>query len=291
MRVLVVGATGLLGNTLYRVLSEQSDWTVLGTVRSEGAKGFFVPELSNGLVAVRDLTSLDELKRLFSACKPDVVINCVALRRTEALQLDPALNIYAILPMRLAHLCQLSGARMVQISTDGVFSGARGRYTEEDLPDADDIYGRTKYLGEVQQPRGITLRTSMIGHELNSQNGRSLLEWFLAQRDECRCYTRAVFSGLPAVELSQLIRDFVLPRADLSGLYHIAAAPISKFDLLKLVAVEYGKVIRIIPDDSVAMDRSLIADRFNAATGYNPSAWPEMIRVMRSYRFGLAGTN
>jgi dTDP-4-dehydrorhamnose reductase len=187
----------------------------------------------------------------------------------------------------LSHHCRRIGARLVQISSDGVFAGHRGAYTEDDLPDADDVYGTSKFLGEIDAPHAITLRTSIIGHEL--QSGAGLLEWFLSQRGECRCYTRAIFSGFPTIVLADLIRDVVIPRPDLCGIYHIATRPISKFDLLRLVAERYGKDIDLIADDRPAPDRSLVARRFEKATGYGAPDWPALVDAMYRDKFGSVG--
>jgi dTDP-4-dehydrorhamnose reductase len=195
------------------------------------------------------------------------------------------ISVFSLLPHRLAHLCRSRGMRLVQISSDGVFRGTGGGYTEDDPPDAVDAYGIAKLLGEIDDPTAITLRTSIVGHEVLSRNG--LLEWFLAQTDECRCYTKAIFSGFPAVVLAQIVRDVVLPRQSLHGIYHVATRPISKFELLQLIARRYGKATRIVPDASVVMDRSLSADRFTRATGYVPPDWPALVDAMYSYKFGL----
>jgi dTDP-4-dehydrorhamnose reductase len=197
---------------------------------------------------------------------------------------DPlrAISINALMPHRLAGLCKLAGARLIHISTDCVFSGDKGNYAESDFADARDVYGKSKALGEVDYPHAITLRTSTIGHELQSDYG--LLDWFLSQNGQCRGYTRAVFSGLPTVVFAQVIRDVVISHAELSGLYHVAAKPINKFDLLKLIAEVYGKVIDIVPDDKLVIDRSLNANRFQLATGYVAPGWPELIKLMHAYK-------
>jgi dTDP-4-dehydrorhamnose reductase len=192
-----------------------------------------------------------------------------------------------VLPKRLSVLCRLSGSRLIQVSSDGVFSGNRGGYTEDDLPDANDIYGVAKLLGEISEPHAFTLRTSIIGHELQSRGG--LLEWFLSQQGQCSCYTRAIFSGFPTIVLADLIRDVVIPHPGLHGIYHMATRPISKFDLLQLVAKRYGKAIELIPDDRASPDRSLTADRFRKATGYTPPDWPELVDLMYSDRFCSKG--
>jgi dTDP-4-dehydrorhamnose reductase len=176
----------------------------------------------------------------------------------------------------------LAGARLVHMSTDCVFSGSKGNYRESDPSDAKDLYGRSKYLGEVAYPNAITLRTSIIGHELQSAHG--LVGWFLAQQGQCNGFTRAIFSGLPTVALAQVVRDVVIPRPGLFGVYHVAAQPISKYDLLKLVADVYGKTIEITPSEKLVIDRSLNADRFRDATGYQVPGWPELIKLMFKYK-------
>lgn len=284
MRVLVLGASGMLGNAMIRVLSEKTDWQIHGTVRSEGAKRFFRPDIAECLLAGVDVEQHDSLLQAFTRIRPDVVINCVGLIKQLADAEDPlqAIPINALLPHRLARLCELAGARLVHMSTDCVFSGDKGGYRESDPSDAKDLYGRSKFLGEVAYPHAITLRTSIIGHELQSAHG--LVGWFLSQQDRCNGYTKAIFSGLPTVALAQIIRDVVIPRADLSGVYHVAAQSISKCDLLKLIADVYGKKIEIVPSDRLVIDRSLNAARFQTETGYVAPEWPELIQLMHSYK-------
>ncbi len=284
MKILVLGASGMLGNAMVRVLSEDATSTVVGTVRSGAAKRFFAPGIADRLIVGVDVENQDALVKLFADVRPDVVVNCIGLVKQLAQAEDPlmALPVNALLPHRLARLCELSGARLVHMSTDCVFSGKKGGYRETDFPDAEDLYGRSKFLGEVAYPHSITLRTSIIGHELQSAHG--LIGWFLAQDTKCKGYTRAIFSGFPTVVLAKIIRDVVLPRTDLSGVYHVAAQPISKYDLLRLVAEVYGKSIEIVPDDALAIDRSLDASRFNEATGYTPPSWRDLIATMHAYQ-------
>lgn len=247
-------------------------------------RGYFDKLLGPQILTGVDVENQDSLVAVLEKIRPDAVINCIGLVKQFAESDDPllALPINAMLPHRLAHLCALIGARLVHISTDCVFNGKRGGYRESDLSDAEDLYGKSKHIGEVAMPHTITLRTSIIGHELNSTHG--LVEWMLAQEGRIKGYRKAVFSGLPTVELSQIVRDIVLPADQLSGLYHVAAAPIAKFDLLKLVATAYGKSITIEPDDAVVIDRSLNADRFRDATGYVAAAWPALVEKMKEFR-------
>lgn len=284
MRVLVLGASGMIGSTTFRVLSERHDWDVYGSVRSETAKQFFPAQLAERLLANVDVTNYDALVDVFARIRPEVVINCVGATKHKTDGNDPlmAIPLNALLPHRLARLCEAVNARLVHVSTDCVFSGKQGHYTEDDLPDTDDVYGRSKALGEVDYPNAITLRTSTIGHELQSSYG--LLDWFLTQQGSCKGFKRAIFSGLSSMEFARVIRDIVIPQPSLHGLYHVAGPAIAKYDLLKLVAKVYGKAIEIIPENEFVIDRSLNADRFHAATGYQSPEWPELIESMRAYQ-------
>lgn len=284
MKVLVLGATGMLGSAVFKVLSTLPGLEVYATMRSAGGQRFFAPALAERLIAGVDVENLDVLTATMAQVRPQVVVNCIGLVKQLSQANDPlqAIPINALLPHRLARLCALGEARLVHISTDCVFDGARGAYAETAPADATDLYGKSKYLGEVDYPHAITLRTSIIGHELHAAH--SLIDWFLAQQGSCKGFTRAIFSGVPTVTLARIIGEVVLPRPQLHGLYHVAAAPISKFDLLQLVAQVYGKQIAIVPDDTLVLDRSLDAGRFLSATGYAPPAWPELIAAMHASR-------
>lgn len=284
MKILVLGASGMLGNAIVRVLSEKADWQVYGTIRSESSKCFFRADIAERLLSGVDVEQHDSLLQAFIQTRPDIVINCVGLIKQLANAEDPlqAIPINALLPHRLARLCDLAGARLVHMSTDCVFAGDSGNYRESDSSDAKDLYGRSKFMGEVAYPHAVTLRTSIIGHELQSAHG--LVDWFLSQQERCNGYTKAIFSGLPTVVLAQIIRDVVIPRADLSGVYHVAAQPVSKYELLKLIADVYGKKIEIVPSDSLVIDRSLNAERFREATGYTAPGWPELVKLMHKYK-------
>ncbi len=284
MRILILGASGMLGNAMFRVLSEMQNYEVYGTVRSEASKRWFAPALKERLLAGIDVEKNESLLDAFIRSRPELVINCVGLVKQIAEAHDPfqAIQINALLPHRLAQFCALGGARLIHMSTDCVFSGRKGGYRESDESDAQDLYGRSKFLGEVSYPHALTMRTSIIGHELQSEHG--LVGWFLAQQGQCKGYTRAIFSGLPTVALAKVVKDHVIPHPELSGVYHVAAEPIAKYDLLRLVAEIYGKEIEIIPDDKLTIDRSLNAERFRAATGYVAPSWRELVNMMHIFK-------
>lgn len=284
MKVLVFGASGMIGSAMFRVLSAKIGWQVWGTLRLDESKRFFSGDQQAKLMAGVDVEKHDALVRMFARVKPDVVVNCIGLTKHHKEAEDPqmALPLNALLPHRMADLCAAAGARLIHVSTDCVFAGTKGNYAEGDAPDAGDVYGKSKHLGEVGYPHAITLRTSTIGHELQSAYG--LLEWFLSQQRSCKGFNRAIFSGLPSTEFARVVRDVVIPRPELHGLYHVGADSISKYELLKLIARAYGKQIDIVCDDEFTIDRSLNSTRFNQASGYKAAGWPELIQVMEASR-------
>ena len=285
VRILILGASGMLGNALYRFFSASENYVTYGTSRSLSLAQALPEVLRQNLI--QDLNAEDEssLRQLLSRLQPNVVVNCVGLVKqlAEANDAIAAIKINALLPHQLARYCKHVNARLIHVSTDCVFSGQRGNYTEQDLPDAQDLYGRSKLLGEVDYDNAITLRTSIIGHEINSHHG--LIDWFLSQNNQVKGYRKAVFSGLPTVELARVIMNFVIPHPELHGTYHVAASPINKYDLLKLVATAYKSTVTLVSNEDVVIDRSLDSSRFNAATGYQSAAWPQLIDFMRLNRF------
>ena len=285
MKVLVLGVTGMLGSTLFRYFSADTNFHVWGTLRSPTGLKYFSSDAHSRLLSHIDVLDADDLVSVMNSVRPDIVINCVGLIKQLADAKDPltVLPINAIFPHRLAKLCALANARLVHISTDCVFSGRKGMYSEGDASDAEDLYGKSKYIGELHDDsHAVTLRTSIIGHEL--QSSESLIDWFLCQKNSMKGYEKAVFSGLPTIELARVIKDYVIPKPELNGLYHVSVEPIDKLSLLKLVAKTYNKEIDIVPDDQVCIDRSLDSSRFQQATGYIPPSWPDLVKSMQASR-------
>lgn len=272
----------MLGSTAFRILSSRFPGAVCGTARSHAARNPFLPETVGQIVTGLDVQDFDALAGFLQRVRPSVILNCVGVVKQLVSANDPltVIPVNALLPHRLARLADLIGARLIHVSTDCVFSGRKGGYVESDTPDAEDLYGRSKLLGEVDYDNAITLRTSIIGREVGSRNG--LVEWFLSQPGRVQGYRRAIFSGLTTDELVGVIIEYVLPNPGLHGVYHVSVDPISKLDLLSIIKDIYGHPAEIDPDDRVAIDRSLNSDRFRSAVGYAPPHWPELIRRMHA---------
>ena len=277
MRALVLGGAGMLGHRLWRELHQRMDAfvTVHGPFEDYASLGYFDGRnVIAGVDALRD----EDLGRAISVAQPDVVVNAIGIvkQRREAENAAKTIAVNSLLPHRLADLCGAAGARLIQISTDCVFLGTRGSYTEGDAPDARDLYGRSKLLGEVDRERCLTVRTSMVGREIRSARG--LVEWFLCRRGGVvPGFARARFSGLSTPELSRVLADVIERHTDLHGVWHVAGNPISKFDLLSMVNDVFGLGTVLETDDSFVCDRTLDASRFNNATGYRPPSWGEMV--------------
>ncbi len=283
-KVLIFGATGMLGHVLFTVLSERSDLDVHATARRmEGLSRWFPAPLLAKIHGRVDADDLGSVRRALDETGPDVVVNAVGVIKQLPEAQDPvvAIAVNALFPHRLATACRAVGARLVHVSTDCVFSGDKGNYTEDDIPDAPDLYGRAKLLGEVTGPGCVTLRTSIVGHELHGRLG--LVEWFLSREEKVQGFANAVFSGFPTVEFARIVAERIVPNEGLAGLYHVSSNPVSKYDLLRLVAERYGKRVAIERQEEFRCDRSLDSTRFRRATGYEPPAWPDLVEAMHRH--------
>jgi dTDP-4-dehydrorhamnose reductase len=280
MKVLVLGGAGMLGHRLYATLRARHETVV--TVRRPASDydplGFFDPR--DILDRVDALVDAD-LKRSLDTARPDAVVNCVGVIKQLREAEDPitAISVNALLPHRLARLCAEASVRLVHVSTDCVFSGRKGRYTEDDTPDPIDRYGRSKLLGEVDAPGAVTLRTSMIGREIRTRSG--LVEWFISHRGgSVRGFERALYTGFTTATLSRIIAEVLETHADLTGVWHVSSEPIDKFSLLRMINDRMGLGIRVDPDHEFACDRSLDSTRYRARTGFRPPSWAAMIDEM-----------
>jgi dTDP-4-dehydrorhamnose reductase len=285
VKVLILGASGMLGHKLFLHLSGYENLDVYATARYKDTWAKLLPpELLKNLQLNVDANDFDSLIRAIGLIKPELVINCIGIVKQGYYGQDPLVNISinALFPHRIAQICKENGIRLLHISTDCVFSGIKGRYLETDVADGFDLYGRCKLLGEVNYSHCLTLRTSIIGHELQSQLG--LIEWFFAQNDRVQGYTRHIYSGFPTIELACIIARHIIPNDWLNGVYHLSSDPISKYELLKLIALKYNKEITIEPYDDTFCDRSLDSSKFRNVTGFSPPSWPDMIdRMYQDY--------
>jgi dTDP-4-dehydrorhamnose reductase len=278
MKILIFGSSGMLGSQLFISLGKM--YEVIGTSRDIKIHDSLV-RFNNSFHQFLDIKDDNEIKNIIQYIKPTVVINCIGLIKQRDNVNNPldVLPINSLFPHQLSKICKKYEARLIQISTDCVFSGKKGDYVESDKSDAEDLYGISKYIGEVNHEENcITLRTSIIGHELNSK--KALLEWFLSQELSVKGYRKAVFSGLTTNELSRVIRDVVIPNKSLAGLFHISSNAIDKYSLLKMISEVYNKKIEIISDDSLIIDRSLDSSYFKKTTGYIAPDWHDMIKEM-----------
>jgi dTDP-4-dehydrorhamnose reductase len=283
VRILILGGEGMLGHKVFQVLNQRFEtyatfqdnkglWTKLPIYEEVDRRRV----LSNV-----NALDFDSLVRAMAQVKPGLVINCIGIIKQLKEASDPiiSLNLNSLLPHRLADLCATAGSRLFHLSTDCVFSGRKGNYTEDDTPDAQDLYGRTKLLGEVIRPNCLTIRTSIFGRDFFKQS--ALLEWFLSNRGgKVKGYKNAIYTGFPTQVLARIMGDIIADYPDLSGLYQIASQPISKYELLIKLREAMGLDIEIEPYNDPPSDRSLSATRFVSETAYRIPAWDEMLAVV-----------
>lgn len=279
-KVLILGGSGMLGHKLYSVLSNYFTTFVSFRNYNESLNNtgiFNIDKVVDNINAFK----FDSIISAIKIVQPDVIINCIGIIK----QLDDAKNanktiyVNSLFPHLLAEECEKNNAKLIHISTDCVFSGKRGNYTETDFADADDLYGRTKYLGEVNYGNNLTIRTSIIGHELFSDV--SLIDWFLSQSgEEINGYSSVIYSGLPTITLSREIVNIIKNYCDLKGLYQLASHPISKYDLLGLVKNVYNTKIKINKSDEYKSDKSLCAYKYISTTNFLIPDWEDLVLEM-----------
>lgn len=276
----MVGASGMLGHKLIQAWNERFEvWTTFkGNFTDYENYGIFDKKRTLELIDAEKFETVE--KALFEIC-PQVVFNAVGIIKQlpTSKNVIKTLTINSIFPHRLAESAEKINARLINISTDCVFDGEKGNYTEKDISNATDVYGKSKNLGEVTGKNCLTLRTSIIGREL--QTSHSLVEWFLSHRGKkVKGFVNAIYSGFPTIVLADIIADLIENHQNLSGLYHVSAEPINKFELLELINEAYQADIEIEPFADFKIDRSLDSTKFRKETGFNPLSWREMIKIM-----------
>jgi dTDP-4-dehydrorhamnose reductase len=280
MRVLILGGEGMLGHKVFQILNGRFE--VYATFRDTGSQALRFPVYVDAdpsrLICGVDALYQDAIVCAIGKVRPDVVINCIGIVKQLKAATDPilTLRLNSLLPNQLADLCVAAGARLIHISTDCVFSGRRGRYKETDQPDPDDLYGRSKLLGEVDRPGSITIRTSIFGRDFLKRD--AFLEWFLSHRSgKVRGYVNHIYTGFPTQVMARIIGDLLADHANLSGLIQVASEPISKHDLLVMIRDALGLHTKIEPFEAEPCDRSLDGAHFLAKTGYQVPTWQAMV--------------
>lgn len=277
MKILILGSTGLLGHMLFNVFSESSELQVFGTIRNDNLRSCFNENYQKKLLLEGNLLSDDTIFTLLEKIKPDVVINCISARNRKNVNLKEMIGALSFFPKQLSFLANLFNFKLIHISSDGVFSGVKGNYSELDIPDPADDYGLAKFLGEDISNTSLVLRTTFIGPELIYKEG--FFEWFLVQ-NECIGYTQYIFSALTTSFLSTFLLETVLNNMNLRGIYHIGSEPISKFDLMQLIVKKFNKKTKITADDSIKINRSLNCNKLKKRVDFSPPKWSDLINEL-----------
>ena len=284
MKILVLGGAGMLGHKMFQILQERigDTWCTLREATPTGILRKIEFFHGNNVIWNVNASDFSALYRLIAERRPEVIVNCIGVikQRADAKAAIPSIRINALLPHELSEWCGGWNGRLIHFSTDCVFSGKRGHYSEQDLSDAEDLYGKTKYLGEVSSGRALTLRTSIIGRELSEF--KSLLEWFLQQNHKKIIgYTRAYYSGVTTNYLAGLVARIIQEQPALAGIYQVTGDTIPKYELLGLLREAFSMDVEIERDTRFFCDRSMVGRKFVQATGYRTPSWPDLIAELR----------
>ena len=282
-KLLIIGVGGMLGNALFRYFDERTNTRTYGLLRNKKKILNFFINFNSEKIIEKEFLDLDNLDQILSDLSPNIIFNCIGIVKQNPLSNDPlsSIRVNSIFPHLLNKLSLKLKFRLIHFSTDCVFSGLQGNYLETDFADANDIYGRSKFLGEISNNGNITIRTSFIGKELGTN--RALLNWFLSQKGKIKGYKNAIYSGLTTLEVARVLDKYVIPNPDLKGLYHLSAENIDKYSLLSLLNQVYKKDLFIEEDLNIRIDRSLNSNKFRKETGYKPLKWEKAIQEMREF--------
>mgnify|MGYP001254642117 CR=1 FL=1 len=284
MNILIFGVTGLLGNATYSYLKQTGKYKIFGVARNKKIVKKFLEKDTKKIFYENDILNEINLQKIFELSKPEVVINCAGLIKQDInsnSEID-SIKINSLFPHLLHSVCQNNYARLIHYSTDCVFDGKKGNYSEKDLPNCQDTYGRSKLMGEIiNQKDALTLRTSIVGHELVT--AISLMNWFLESRGKVKGFKKAYFSGLTSLEHAKVLDKFIIPKKEFSGLVNLAGRKINKYNFLCSVSEIYNHKINIVKEENFKIDRSLDASLFNKKTGYYPPPWDNLLTELRGF--------
>ena len=281
MKIIILGASGLIGHTLFQKLSERFD-CVYGILHSskEKYKKFGIFE-NDKVIDKIDVLTFNELEKIFQTVDPDVVLNCVGVtkRKDEIKDIEKVLLVNAVFPHKLANWAKKNKKRVIHFSTDCVFNGKEGNYTEESVTTGEDIYGKSKALGEIKYKHTLTIRSSFIGQELSGKT--ELLEWFLSQSKSVKGFRKSLYSGVSTIFMSKIVCDIIEFFPNLSGLYQLATqVPISKYELICIANDYFNKNIEIIPEDLFETKPTLVGDKLQEIMKFDVPSWNEMMEEL-----------
>ena len=282
--VVILGVNGMLGNTLFKYFKDNSNLNVKGILRNKKNLPISFKYFNSKDLIECNVLEENYFKHVLNEIKPNFIINCIGIVKKHSDSNNPlaSIKINSLFPHFLSKICEKNKSKLIHISTDCVFSGKSGFYSEKDQTDPIDLYGRSKLLGEVFNGDDLTLRTSCIGEELVTK--RNLLSWFLSQSETVDGFSNAIFSGFPTIEIARIILELIIPNPSLKGIYHLSSNPIDKFSLLNLIKKVYKKNIQITKNVEYCVDRSLDSTKFRKITGYEPKSWEELVEIM--FKFG-----
>ncbi len=269
----------MLGYSLFKNLSSKNDLEVYGTVRNK--RNFRKEFTKNEFDKIYELDVLKQenlIKKRIAELNPDYVLNCIGSISQKSENEKNVIYLNSALPHEIKKLCDLNSSKLIHFSTDCVFNGKKGNYSEEDRPDATDLYGKTKLLGEIKSKSHITIRTSIIGHELSSKV--SLVDWFLNEKEGVKGFKNAIFNGFPSVYIGEILNNYIFKNKNLSGILHVASYPISKYDLLLKISKQYKKEIKIEEYKDFVSNKSLNSKKFNKLTNFSSPDWDYLIFLM-----------
>ncbi len=280
MKILLIGANGLIGYNIFRNLIKSKEFNIFLLVRSKkNINNFYRSFHFDKLIELKEFKNTSLLESFLKELKPSIVLNCAGITKhsPNIKNISEVLYINSIFPRNLSEICSALKIRLIHLSSDCIFSGSSGMYKDKSFPDANDLYGISKALGEIDKENHLTIRTSTIGHEAQTSYG--LLNWFLKQK-ECKGYKNAIFSGPTTLELSKILKDLIIPNQHLSGVLNISSDPIDKYSLLKLIKDTYSLDTVINKCSEVRINRSLNSEKFRTMTNYSVKSWGNMIREM-----------
>lgn len=273
-KLLIIGSKGMAGHVIYYYFKNRQGFDVVDISRShDNFHSNYILDVNNTI----------ELEKIIQNEKPDVIINCVGVLNKDA-EDNPAKAIFlnSYLPHFLAKLATQLNCKLIHISTDCVFNGKKGKYTETDVKDGIGFYAQSKALGEVEYDQHLTIRTSIIGPELK-KNGIGLFDWLMHQEGTIKGYKNAIWSGVTTTELAKAIEPMILQ--NITGLFQLANSHINKFDLLVLIKQTFEKTkVNILPFEEYSSDKSLISTRTDFKFELN--AYPQMLTEMKNWIHG-----